>query len=164
MIYPMLNRKNDTPPYGIRCPCNPHARASSHLRQWQSPFFRRDFHATPGPASPNGIHGDCSAWQRAYAEFGPDARFFSALRLLRRAAMDRKPVVFHARRNIEMAQALLLRCLGASTLKIVFTSTAQRYHSRFTRYLMRQIDSVISTCSAAASYLDPPRSTDSPRH
>jgi mannosyltransferase len=82
--------------------------------------------------------------------------FFSALRLLRRAAMDRKPVVFHARRNIEMVQALLLRCLGASTLKIAFTSTAQRYHSRFTRYLMRQMDSVISTCSAAASYLDPP--------
>ena len=74
MIYPMLNRKNDTPPYGIRCPCNPHALASSHLGQWQSPFFRRDFHATPGPASPNGIHGDRSARQRAYAEFGPDAQ------------------------------------------------------------------------------------------
>ena len=82
--------------------------------------------------------------------------FLSALRLLRRAAMNRKPVVFHARRNIEMVQALLLRCLGASTLKITFTSTAQRYHSRFTRYLMRQMDSVISTCSAAASYLEPP--------
>ena len=82
--------------------------------------------------------------------------FFGALRLLRRAAMDRKPVVFHARRNIEMVQALLLRRLGASTLKIAFTSTAQRYHSRFTRYLMRQMDSLISTCSAAESYLDPP--------
>ena len=75
MIYPMLIRKKDTPPYGIRCPCNPHARASSHLGQRQSPFFRRDFHDTPGPASPNGIHGVRSAWQRAYAEFGPDARF-----------------------------------------------------------------------------------------
>ena len=156
MIYPMLLANMTRPPYGIRCPCNPHARASSHLGQWQSPLFRRDFDATPGAASPNGIHGDRSARQRAYAEFGPDAHFFSALRLLRRAAMDRKPVVFHARRNIEMVQALLLRCLGASTLKIAFTSTAQRYHSRFTRYLMRQMDSVISTCSAAASYLDPP--------
>ena len=93
----------------------------------------------------------------AYAEFGPDAQFFQRASSLRRAAMDRKPVVFHARRNIEMVQALLLRCLGASTLKIAFTSTAQRYHSRFTRYLMRQMDSVISTCSAAASYLDLPR-------
>ena len=82
--------------------------------------------------------------------------FVSALRLLRRAAMDRKPVVFHARRNIEIVQALILRRLGASTLKIAFTSTAQRYHSKFTRYLMRQMDSVISTCSAAAGYLDPP--------
>jgi len=74
MIYPMLVRKNDTPPHGIRRPCNPNVHPSSHLGQWQSPFFRRDFHVTPGAASPNGIHGDRSARQRAYAEFGPDAQ------------------------------------------------------------------------------------------
>ena len=68
--------KHDTSTYGIRCPCSPHVRASSHLGQWQSPLFWRDFHITPGAASPNGINGDRSARQRAYAEFGPDAQFF----------------------------------------------------------------------------------------
>lgn len=68
--------KNDKLPYGIRCPCNPNARTSSHPRQWQSPLFRRDFNASPGTASPNGIHGDRSAWQGAYAELGEDAQFF----------------------------------------------------------------------------------------
>ena len=67
--------KNDTSTYGIRCPCNPNVRTSSHLRQWKPPLFRRDFNTTPGTASPNGIHGDRGARQGAYAEFGPDARF-----------------------------------------------------------------------------------------
>ena len=68
--------KNNKLPYGIRCPCNSNARTSSHPRQWQSPLFRRDFNATPGTASPNGIHGDRSARQGAYAELGADAQFF----------------------------------------------------------------------------------------
>jgi len=64
-----------------------------------------------------------------------------------------KPRVFHARRNNEMIQALAARKLGAN-LKIIFTSTAQRYHSRFTRWLMGKMDGIITTCSAAASYLE----------
>ena len=64
-----------------------------------------------------------------------------------------EPHVFHARRNDEMIQALIARRLGAN-LKIVFTSTAQRYHSRFTRWLMKKMNGIISTCSAAASYLE----------
>ena len=60
--------------------------------------------------------------------------------------------LFHARRNDEMIQALLARKLG-SPLKIVFTSTAQRHHSRFTRFLMSKMDGIITTCSAAESYL-----------
>ena len=68
--------KNDKLPYGIRCPRNPNARTPSHPRQWQSPLFRRDFNASPGTASPNGIHGDRSAWQGEYAELGEDAQFF----------------------------------------------------------------------------------------
>ena len=82
--------------------------------------------------------------------------FFGALKLLRRAAAASHPVVFHARRNIEMVQALLLKSLGAKTLRILFTSTAQRRHSRFTRWLMAQMHCVISTCTAAASYLTVP--------
>ena len=64
-----------------------------------------------------------------------------------------EPHVFHARRNDEMLQALVARRLGAN-LKIVFTSTAQRYHSRFTRWLMGKMDGIITTCNAAASYLE----------
>lgn len=64
--------------------------------------------------------------------------------------------VFHARRNIEMVQALLLKYLFRAKIRILFTSTAQRHHSSFTQYLMKKMDMVISTCSAAASYLCPP--------
>ncbi len=69
---------------------------------------------------------------------------------------DGKPRVFHARRNDEMIQALIAKkCFGAK-IKIVFTSTAQRHHSGFTRWLMSQMDAIISTCSAANSYLKKP--------
>lgn len=63
-----------------------------------------------------------------------------------------KTRLFHARRNNEMIQALAARKLGAR-IRIVFTSTAQRHHSRFTRWLMGQMDGIITTCSAAESYL-----------
>jgi len=63
------------------------------------------------------------------------------------------PVIFHARRNDEMIQALLLKKLCGANLKILFTSTAQRQHSFLTKWLMQEMDAVISTCSAAASYL-----------
>jgi mannosyltransferase len=60
--------------------------------------------------------------------------------------------IFHARRNDEMIQALAARKLGAN-IKIIFTSTAQRHHSRFTRWLMNKMDGIITTCLAADSYL-----------
>jgi len=62
--------------------------------------------------------------------------------------------VFHARRNDEIIQALILKHLFSAKIKILFTSTAQRYHSRFTRFLISKTDSLISTCQAAASYLE----------
>lgn len=66
-----------------------------------------------------------------------------------------KTRIFHARRNDEMVQALAARILGAK-IKIIFTSTAQRRHTRFTRWLMSQMDGIITTCSAANSYLETP--------
>ena len=44
-----------------------------------------------------------------------------------------KTRIFHARRNEEMIQALAARKLGAK-IKIIFTSTAQSHHTRFTRW------------------------------
>jgi mannosyltransferase len=61
--------------------------------------------------------------------------------------------VFHARRNDEMIQGLLLKWFAKAPIKMFFTSTAQRFHSAFSRWLMRQMDEVISTCDAAASYM-----------
>ena len=81
--------------------------------------------------------------------------FWQVLRHLRRPLENGQPRVFHARRNNEMIQALLLKKLGVP-LKIIFTSTAQRHHSGFTRRLMNQMDAVISTCDAAAAYLQTP--------
>ncbi len=54
-----------------------------------------------------------------------------------------------------MIQALLAKAMGAK-LRVAFTSTAQRHHSRFTRALMARMDGIISTCTAAASYLREP--------
>lgn len=81
--------------------------------------------------------------------------FGEMVRLCRRPLPDGRYRVFHARRNDEMIQALLARTLGAK-LRIAFTSTAQRHHSRFSRALMSRMDGIISTCSAAAAYLATP--------
>ena len=69
------------------------------------------------------------------------------------------PVIFHARRNDEMIQALALKKLFGANLRILFTSTAQRHHSLLTKWLMSQMDAIISTCSAAASFLQSPPDT-----
>ncbi|MBU2864699.1 glycosyltransferase family 4 protein [Reinekea forsetii] len=66
------------------------------------------------------------------------------------------PRVFHARRNDEMIQALVLKYLFRCRLKIVFTSTAQRKKTWITRYLMSKMDGLITTCSAAAAYMPTP--------
>lgn len=81
--------------------------------------------------------------------------FGEMLRLCREPLPDGRCRVFHARRNDEMIQALVARALGAR-IKIAFTSTAQRQHSRFSQWLMSRMDGIISTCSAAATYLDRP--------
>ncbi len=62
------------------------------------------------------------------------------------------PLIWHARRNDEMIIGLLLRALGWP-LKLVFTSAAQRHHKRLTRWLIRNMDAIIATSDASASYL-----------
>lgn len=86
----------------------------------------------------------------------PVVTFRELIRLCRTPLRDGRPRIFHARRNNEMIQALLLKRVFGARIKIIFTSTAQRYHSGFTRWLMGQMDEVISTCTAAASYLSTP--------
>ncbi len=64
--------------------------------------------------------------------------------------------IWHARRNVEMVAGILLRAIARPTLKLVFTSAAQRDHKRFTKWLIRQMDAVISTTARAASHLEVP--------
>lgn len=64
--------------------------------------------------------------------------------------------IWHARRNTEMLAGLLLKHLFRAPLKLVFTSAAQRRHTRYTKWLIRRMDAVVSTSSRSASYLDGP--------
>ncbi|MDO5368798.1 glycosyltransferase family 4 protein [Paracoccus sp. (in: a-proteobacteria)] len=64
--------------------------------------------------------------------------------------------VWHARRNTEMALGLVLRHLLRRRYRLLFTSAAQRRHTGFTRWLIRQQDALIATSPQAASYLERP--------
>ncbi|MDC9825773.1 glycosyltransferase family 4 protein [Devosia sp. ZB163] len=66
---------------------------------------------------------------------------------------DARVVVWHARRNIEMLAGLLLRTLRPST-RVVFTSAAQRKHTRYTDFLMSKVDAVVATSGKSASFVD----------
>ena len=65
--------------------------------------------------------------------------FHEFCKLCKKTLPDGKSRVFHARRNDEMIQALIAKKLFGAKIKIVFTSTAQRHHSNFTRWLMKQM-------------------------
>ena len=86
----------------------------------------------------------------------PVVGFFELAKICKNSLPDGRQRVFHARRNNEMIQALILKRIFLAKIKIVFTSTAQRHHSQLTRWLIKQMDAVISTCNAAASYLEKP--------
>jgi mannosyltransferase len=62
--------------------------------------------------------------------------------------------VWHARRNTEMLAGLALKVLLRKRLKLLFTSAAQRRHTAYTRWLIRQMDAVIATSARSASWLE----------
>lgn len=64
--------------------------------------------------------------------------------------------IWHARRNDEMIVGVLLKHVLRQPWKLVFTSSAQRRHTAFTRWLMRRMDCIIATSLGAASYLKLP--------
>ncbi|MBW7922560.1 MAG: glycosyltransferase family 4 protein [Rubellimicrobium sp.] len=70
--------------------------------------------------------------------------------------LDRRPRVWHARRNIEMLAGLALRNLLRKRLKLMFTSAAQRKHSAYTRWLIRRMDRVVATSARSAAFLRVP--------
>lgn len=64
--------------------------------------------------------------------------------------------IWHARRNNEMAFGLFLKQVLRMPLKLVFTSAAQRRHTGYTRWLIRQMDDVIATSTRSGSFLEVP--------
>jgi mannosyltransferase len=85
----------------------------------------------------------------------PRIRFRDLLGGWRRPA-NRSFRIWHARRNIEMLPAWLLRDLLRMRLKIVFTSASQRHHTAWSRFLISRMDAVIATSSKTAEYLRRP--------
>ncbi|WP_424832209.1 glycosyltransferase family 4 protein [Ruegeria sp.] len=69
---------------------------------------------------------------------------------------NRKPIVWHARRNTEMLMGLFLKTVLRRNYKLLFTSAAQRNHSGFTKKLISKMDAVIATTPQAASFLERP--------
>ena len=90
-----------------------------------------------------------AAWFGSWAPDGiPRMGVGDLLKMWRR----RTPLIWHARRNDEMIIGLVLRALGWP-LKLVFTSAAQRHHKRLTRWLIQNMDAIIATSDASASYV-----------
>ncbi|MGJ8677479.1 MAG: glycosyltransferase family 4 protein [Akkermansiaceae bacterium] len=79
--------------------------------------------------------------------------FFELAKICRSALPSGKYRVFHARRNDEVIQALILKKIFGAKIRIAFTATAQRYPSWITRFLIRQSDAVITTSQAANHYI-----------
>ena len=67
-----------------------------------------------------------------------------------------KKRIWHARRNDEMVVGLILRDILRQPWLLTFTSTAQRDHKPFTKWMMRRMDALLAGSSKAAGYLQIP--------
>lgn len=85
----------------------------------------------------------------------PHLRFRDLLSLWR-PPTGRSHRVWHARRNTEMLPGIVMKTLLRMPLKLLFTSAAQRRHSRYTKFLIRRMDAVIATSGRSGSFLDVP--------
>lgn len=70
--------------------------------------------------------------------------------------LPRRPIVWHARRNIEMIAGLALKYGLRKDLRLLFTSASQRHHTGLTKWLIRRMDDVIATSAKTARYLERP--------
>lgn len=84
----------------------------------------------------------------------PEALTFrEAIFRSRRPPSDRPFVIWHVRRNLEMAAAIFVRDVLRYPVKIIFTSAAQRLHSRVPRALIQRMDAVVATTPLAATFV-----------
>ena len=73
--------------------------------------------------------------------------------LLLKRSRGRRFRIWHARRNVEMLTGLISKVVFRAPLKLIFTSAAQRPHTRFTRFLISRMDAVIATSRRSGQYL-----------
>jgi len=66
------------------------------------------------------------------------------------------PRVWHARRNVEMLLGLFLKHGLRKNFRLLFTSASQRHHTRYTKWLISNMDAVVATSAKGAAYLDRP--------
>ena len=63
-------------------------------------------------------------------------------------------LIWHSRRNIEMLLGLILKKIFRLELLLIFTSAAQRKHSKYTKWLIHKMDKVIATSAKAGRHLN----------
>jgi mannosyltransferase len=85
----------------------------------------------------------------------PHLDWVDLLKLWQRPAGGGKRI-WHARRNNEMLFGLLLRDILRMPVRLLFTSAAQRNHSRYTRWLISRMDAVVATSARSGSFLKVP--------
>ncbi len=85
----------------------------------------------------------------------PSIRFRDLIQLWR-APAGCSYRIWHARRNVEMLPAVLLRDFLRMKIRIVFTSASQRRHTGWSKFLIRRMDAVIATSGKTAAYLEMP--------
>ena len=84
----------------------------------------------------------------------PDPITLKQARLLsKRPPAGRDFAIWHVRRNPEMRAAIWSRDVLRLPIRIVFTSAAQRLHSSYPRWLIRQMDAIVATTDIAARYV-----------
>ncbi|MGE7368115.1 glycosyltransferase family 4 protein [Neorhizobium sp. NPDC001467] len=81
---------------------------------------------------------------------------FRDLAQLWAAPADGQVRVWHARRNLEMLPAIVMRDVLRMKIRVVFTSASQRAHTRWTRWLISKMDAVVATSARTAAYLHVP--------
>lgn len=85
----------------------------------------------------------------------PDPISLNAARRLCKTRPDgRDFAIWHVRRNPEMRAAIWTRDVLRLPIRIVFTSAAQRLHSAYPRWLIRQMDAIVATTERAADFVE----------
>ncbi len=84
--------------------------------------------------------------------------WFDFFKLTAKPLPNGKNRIFHCRRNIEMLYGLVFKKIFRRKIHLIFTSTAQRIHSKYTDFLCSKMDTLLSTSPRAASFMTYPPS------